>query len=280
MAFTHHNHTVAAVTVLLFIPALFLAQLLNPTAFLTTVLVSSIQTANMLPHDNKIDLLHNHSLAITAAAASNSTPHMLTHPIVLHFTPVPVDAHALAVLFGLLASSYSILSLRLSEHQSHELLPSSYDASSPAASTDTAIVICDNLFWLVFLVYHAHHILSIIVIATLDYIFLFIFASFSFTWVLANRILLRYPPALVCATFALFAVHITLIADLLQRHPDLWIPHFLLIIYDAMLVLCHTIDDVLTSQTALNCRISYILLAALSTLAIHVFGSSANAVLH
>ena len=207
---------------------------------------------------DKLALLRNE----TAAAAAADT-------IVLHFTPVAVDTHAIAVFFGLLSTAYSLVSIAITKNDDKTVLTPTFDATT--VTGDINVVLADNLFWFLFVVFHMHHILALIVIATLDYITLFVAVTFLLTWALANRMLMRYPPALVCATLSLFAAHVAVTADLLQRGPDLWLPHTVLALTDVLFITCHLIDDVLTAPTVHNCRISYLLFAALATLSSYVY---------
>lgn len=308
MPFTPANHATVAIALSLFLPLFFIVHTYISKRPYATILLTAIQTPAMLSHEDKLALI----------ARNHSTDPMPTPPtLLLHFTPILIDPTTVAFFFGLLSILYAPISLAITKNHDAAYVPLPFDASSvsddiniivagePPAPAHTLFTdVChdlpaapDNLFWLIFTVYHAHHILAYIVIATLDYVTLFVVVTFLLTWyaecppplrfvsethrersrALCNRMLARYPPALVCAAFSLFLVHIVVVGDFLQRAPDLWLAHAILALVDILLIVCHVIDDVLSTSTAHNCRISYLLFAALSILASHVY-SAASAV--
>lgn len=72
----------------------------------------------------------------------------------------------------------------------------------------------------------------------------------------------------------LLAIHLQVVSDVVQRNMDMWLPYILLVAIDAVMVLCHTIDEVLTPEVAYNCRISFVTAMDVLILAVVIYLSN------
>ena len=125
-------------------------------------------------------------------------------------------------------------------------------------NSDVFSVVMDILFWMFFTVSHAYLYLVAVKIC-IDYAALFyIFSTFAITWAFANRLFYAYMPAMIFAVAILVGVQMRAVYDAMQRDASAWLPHFVLIACDGILVLGHTFDEMLMIDVALNCRIAYV----------------------
>lgn len=268
MVFTPKHHGYIATATILYLPALLIARHASSDAadtstYYATMLTASIQTADDLPLESKLQLMRNHT--------SGQIDPWAHHQLVLQFTKHVVDTHSIAVLFGLLSMCYGLISIAWAKNEDRcgGQLQTTFDAST--VGSDAAALLTDNLFWLIFTVFHVHQFLALIAITTLDDLLLFTFGSLCLTWALCNRMLARYPPALIATSLFFFSLQTKTFYDVAQRDADLWTTHFVLTALDGMLITCHVVDDVLTTSTALNCRISYMFAASLTMLTTSIF---------
>ena len=109
-----------------------------------------------------------------------------------------------------------------------------------------------------FTVAHAYLFAVLMRITTADNLVLYVFTTLAVLWALTNRILQRYTPALFAAAAFTAYIHTRAVYDITQRDSDLWLPQFILVCVDAIFLIGHTYDEMLSVEVALNCRVAFV----------------------
>eukprot|EP00961_Rhodomonas_salina_P294710 3934805-Rhodomonas_salina.1 len=194
-------------------------------------------------------------------------------PMTLHFTPHATHVNPLYILLGILTTAYSMLSANTTKQcNASYSFGSAFNLAN--ISTDTTMLVMDTLFWIFYFVAHLTLYLTLIRICTVQAIVSYAVITLFVSWGVCHRVLQSNPPALVISAVFLLAIHLQVVSDVVQRNMDMWLPYILLVAIDAVMVLCHTIDEVLTPEVAYNCRISFVTAMDVLILAVVIYLSN------
>eukprot|EP00961_Rhodomonas_salina_P122932 1655780-Rhodomonas_salina.2 len=248
MVFTSKGHQNIAWANLLFL-GVFVVVIYNAPVRPATVVSSQLESLATLTVKEKFAMLKNSS-----RTNGTAVPEI---PLSLHFTNTLVDLGPVLIFTWLLISLYSLLSAAW-VHRENESASLSVQFDLSTIGGDSTSVLMDILFWAVFAAFHSYAYLSLVRFCLQASLFSYVSLVFGLTWVFCNRVVYRYVPAIFAGTLGLCAVHMKAVGDIMERDADQWLPYFVLIVIDGMLLIGHTFDEMLNIEVALNCRIVYV----------------------